>query len=154
MNIAPPEIVETPAADTAFIHVVIPRAQMGEVFGPAVQELLGVLQAQGVAPAGAVFAHHLAMSEENFDMEIGVPVSKPVTASGRVVPGSRPALKVARTTMNGNYENLPAAWGQFQEWVDAQGVSQAPDIWETYAVGPETSENPDDWRTTMERPLT
>ena len=154
MTIDPPEIVETPAAEIAFIHVVIPRSQMSEAFGPAIDEVLAALAAQGVTPAGPLFAHHVAMSDEYFDMEVGFPVSKPFTASGRVVPGNRPALKVARTTMSGNYEHLPSAWGEFQEWVDAQGVSQAADIWETYVVGPETSENPDDWRTTMERPLT
>lgn len=45
-----------------------------KVFGPAVGELMAVLAAQGVKPDGAVFAHHLKMSADTFDFELGVKV--------------------------------------------------------------------------------
>src|SRR5690606_11023958 len=81
-----PHITHLEPASTAVIRLTIPRAKMPEVMGPAIQEIMAAVAAQGAAPAGAVFAHHFAMSPETFDFEVGVPVSKPVTASGRVQP--------------------------------------------------------------------
>ena len=51
----------------------------------------------GERPVGAVFAHHLKMSPDTFDFELGVRVSAPAKAAGRVKPGQLPAVKVART---------------------------------------------------------
>ena len=84
---------------------------MMKVFGPAVGELMAALAAQGVEPIGAVFAHHLTMSPGIFDFELGVTVTAPVTAAGRVKPGQLPAAKVARTIYSGPYEGLPSALG-------------------------------------------
>ncbi len=86
---------------------------MMKAFGPAVGELMAALAAQGVEPVGAVFAHHLKMSPDIFDFELGVKVSSPVKAAGRVKPGQLPAVKVARTVYSGPYEGLPSAWDEF-----------------------------------------
>ena len=88
-----PQIIQTTAQTAAVIHLTAPRREMMAVFGPAVGELMGVLAAQGVEPVGAVFAHHIKMSPEIFDFELGVKVSAPVKATGRVKPGELPASK-------------------------------------------------------------
>jgi effector-binding domain-containing protein len=93
------------------------------------------------------------MDPEVFDFEIGVPVKTPVSASGRVKPGKLPAVKVARTVYRGPYDGLGAAWGEFIEWIKAQGHEQCPDLWEVYAAGPESSPDPSNWRTELNRPL-
>jgi effector-binding domain-containing protein len=151
--IAPPEVLHTEAAPTAVIRLDIPRSAMREAFGPAVVELMAALAAQGAAPAGPVFAHHLAMSAERFDFELGVKVSAPPAAAGRMAPGEYPAAKVARTIYSGPYEGLPAAWGEFGAWIRAQGLQPAADLWEFYAVGPQTTADPAAWRTELIRPL-
>ena len=63
-------------------------------------------------------------------------------------------MKVAQTVYHGDYEGLPAAWSEFDAWIKAQGHSPAPDLWECYAVGPESSPDPATWRTELSRPLT
>ena len=73
------------------------------------------LAAQGVEPVGAVFAHHLKMTPDTFDFELGVKVAAPVKATGRVKPGELPAVKVARTVYSGPYEGLPSAWVEFDQ---------------------------------------
>lgn len=148
-----PQIAELEPAATAFIRLEIPRERMPEVFGPAVEELVAAITAQGQAIAGPLFAHHLAMRPGLFDFEAGFPVARPITASGRVQPGERPAVKVARTVYQGPYEGLPDAWGQFQAWVEQSGLDWAPDIWECYLVGPESESDPSRWRTELNRPL-
>lgn len=91
---------------------------MSKVFGPTMEELLGTLEDQGVAPDGPVFAHHLSMGRDTFD-----------------------------------YEGLPGAWGEFDEWIAEQGHTKAPDLWESYIEGPHTMSDPSAWRTQLKRRL-
>ena len=148
-----PQIAELAATPTAFIHVTVAREQMPEVFGPAVQELVGTLTQQGVAINGPLFAHHLAMNPQTFDFEVGFPVANAVVPAGRVAAGKRPAVRVARTVYQGPYDGLPDAWGQFHDWVENSGLDWASDIWECYLVGPESESDPANWRTELNRPL-
>ena len=148
-----PDVVTTPARHTAVIHYVIPRAEMMQVWGPGMQELFGTLQAQGAAPAGAVFAHHFKITDTTFDFEMGVPVATPIAAAGRVRPGRWPAQRAARTVMHGDYAGLPGAWGEFTAWLQAAGHRGASDLWESYVVGPADTPEAGAWRTELVRPL-
>ncbi len=152
--ISTPQITQTDRQEAAVIHITIPRSEMQAVFAPAVRELMAALAAQSVEPIGAVFAHHLQMSAETFDFELGVKVASPIKAAGRVKPGSLPAAKVARTVYSGPYEGLYGAWGEFNSWMKANGHEQAAGLWEVYTVGPQSSPDPADWRTELNRPLT
>jgi effector-binding domain-containing protein len=152
--LATPQIIKTDVQQAAIIHLTIPRSEMMKVFGPAVGELMTALAAQGVEPVGAVFAHHLKMSPDNFDFELGVKVAAPVKPAGRVKPGQLPASKVARTVYSGPYEGLPAAWGEFNKWMKANGHEQAGNLWEVYSVGPQSSPDSANWRTELNRPIT
>ena len=148
-----PQIVRTTAQTAAVIHLTVPRGDMMKVFGPAAGELMAALGAQGIKPEGAIFAHHLKMSADNFDFELGVRVATPIKAAGRVKPGELPAANVARTVYSGPYEGLPAAWGEFSKWIKANGHDPADDLWELYSVGPQSTSDPAGWRTELNRPL-
>ncbi len=152
--IDPPQIVQTTDKLTALIHFTIPREEMMHVFGPGVGELMSTLAAQGIAPVGSIFTHYLKITPATFDFELCVQVGVPVAASGRVKPGLWPAMKVARTVYTGPYEGLPDAWGAFMRWIEAEGHSPAPDLWECYIVGHNSSPDPATWRTELNRPLT
>lgn len=149
-----PQIAQTAAQATAVIRLTIPRAEIRNVMGPGYRELMAAVAAQGVAPTGPWFSHHLRMQPDIFDFEIGVPVAAPVAAAGRVQPGLLPAGTVARTVYRGPYEGLADAWGEFIAWIDAEGHTPAPDLWEIYVAGPESSADPAEWRTELNRPLT
>src|SRR5258708_16125754 len=124
-----------------------------KTLGPAVGELMSALAAQGVEPVGAVFAHHLKMSPDNFDFELGVKVAAPVKPAGRVKPSQLPAAKVARTVYSGPYDGLPAAWGEFNKWMKANGHEQAENLWEVYSVRPHSHPHPTNCRPALTRPL-
>jgi effector-binding domain-containing protein len=148
-----PQVTRTAAQDTAIIRLTIPRAEIRNVMGPGLSELMAALAAQGIAPAGPWFSHHLQMDPEVFDFEISVPVSKPIVAAGRVKPSRLPAVKVARTVYHGGYEGLGSAWGEFNAWLEAHGHKPAADLWECYLAGPESGPDPSQWRTELNRPL-
>lgn len=149
-----PQIVTTEVEQAAVIRLTIPRNEMMKAFGPAVGELMAALAAQGLKPVGAVFAHHLKMSPDIFDFELGVKVAGPVKAVGRVKSGQLPAVKVARTVYRGPYEGLPSAWGEFNSWIKANGHQQAEDLWELYAIGPQSTPDSANFQTELNRPLT
>jgi effector-binding domain-containing protein len=148
-----PQIVHTAASPIAVLHLTIPRSEIQKVMGPGIQELMATIAAQGITPTGPWFTHHLRMQPDTFDFEIGVPVSAPIVAAGRVRPSERPALRVARAVYRGPYEGLGNAWGEVMTWIAAQGLEHAADLWETYAAGPESGSDPAAWQTVLERPL-
>ena len=148
-----PVITETPAQLTAVIHITVPKEQIREVMGPGISEVFQTVAAQGIAPAGPWFTHHLQMLPDTFDFEVGVPVVSPVTPAGRVRPGNRPAMKVARAVHCGDYEQLGASWERFDAWMREQGLATSQDMWESYAVGPESTPDPEQWRTEFAKPL-
>jgi effector-binding domain-containing protein len=148
-----PQIVQTMAVATAIIRLTVPREQIRTVMGPGLRELMAALRAQGIAPAGPWFNHHLRMDPATFDFEICVPVTRPVAPAGRVTPGLLPAATVARTVYHGPYEGLGAAWAEFDTWIAAQGRRPAPDLWEVYLTDPQANPDPATWRTEFNRPL-
>ncbi|MBV8266334.1 MAG: GyrI-like domain-containing protein [Planctomycetaceae bacterium] len=150
-----PQVKETADRLTAFIPLVVPRAEIQEVMGPAIREVYAVIAAQGIAPAGPWFTHHRRKPTDTFDFDVCVPVATPVTAAGRVTAGMLPAARVARTVYHGPYEGLAAAWGEFCDWIEANGHTPRADLWECYLVGPgpESSPDPATWRTELVRPL-
>ncbi|MFC3108071.1 GyrI-like domain-containing protein [Undibacterium arcticum] len=148
-----PQIVKTEVQLAAVIRVTIPRTEIRNVMGPAIAEVMAAVAAQGIAPAGPVFSHHLRMDPDTFDFEVGVPVIAPVSAIGRVHASQLPAVTVARTVYHGSYEGLGPAWGEFIEWLTAEGHQAAPDLWECYVAGPESNPDPATWRTELNRPL-
>jgi effector-binding domain-containing protein len=148
-----PEIIQTDTLQAAIIHLTIPRSEMQKVMGPAIGELKAAVAAQGITPTGPIFAHHLKMDTQSFDFELGLPVSAPVSATGRVKPGSLGGAKVVRAVYHGSYEKLYAAWAEVGAWMSAEGLTGAPDLWESYVTGPESSPDPSTWRTELNRPL-
>ena len=149
-----PQIVETQAQPTAVIRLTIPRAEIQKVMGPAIGEVIAAAAAQGVGLAGPVFSHHFKMDPAMFYFEVGVPVSGPIKPTGRVVASQLPAGRaVARTIYRGPYDGLGAAWGEFCQWISAQGHKTADNLWERYLAGPESSPDPAKWETELNRPL-
>src|SRR5450755_4416611 len=144
-----PKIVTTVDQPYAALHLTVAREQMQQVMGPAVQEVHAAVATQGLAPAGAWFTHHLRRPNATFDFEVCVPVATRIEDAGRVTGKTWPAMTVAKTELQGNYDRLAAAWGEFAAWTEREGHSMAPDLWEVYRIGPESSDNPDDWRTEL-----
>lgn len=151
--IDPPQLADNAAQLTAVIRLTIPRSEIRKVMGPGIHELLAMVTAQGVAITGRVFSRHFRMDPETFDFEIGVPVAATILPSGRVTPSELPAARVIRTIYHGAYEGLGAAWGDFDSWIGASKYQPGPDLWECYLEGPETSPDPSQWRTELNRPL-
>jgi effector-binding domain-containing protein len=146
-----PELIDVTPQTTAVIRLRIRREECRQHWEPAIKELFSVLGSQGIAPAGPVFDHHFSMPEDHFDFEIGVPTSKPVRPSGRVIASERPAFRAVKAVLEGDYEQFPEAWPEFMKWIDDQGIDTAADFWQIFAKGPESDPDPASWRTELIR---
>lgn len=149
-----PQILTTRAEPAAVIRLTIPREQIQQLMGPAIHEVIAAVAAQGIGPAGPVFSRHFCVDPAIFDFEVGVPVSGPVQPSGRVHASELPAAKVIRTVYQGPYENLGPAWGEFTAQIERmEEIKAASGFWERYVYGPESSPDPAQWRTELNRVL-
>ena len=148
-----PQVVQSTAQITAFIHLTVTLEEMQRQFAPSIGELISTVTSQGISPVGPIIAHHLRGPTDKFEFRLSIPVSAPVTASGRVQAGELPARRVARTIHHGPYEGLRESWGEFMEWIEANGHRPAPDLWESYVVHPDCESDPANWRTELNRPL-
>lgn len=148
-----PRILHTETRLAAILPLTVSLDQIRNVMGPGLTELNETLATQAIASAGPWYTHHFKPPAETFDFEIGIPVTQPVAAAGRVRPGTWPAMRMVRTVYRGPYEGLPAAWTAFQQWIKESGLRTAAELWEQYVVGPESSPNPTDWRTELSQPL-
>jgi effector-binding domain-containing protein len=148
-----PKIIRTTAQKTAVIPITVPKNEIITVMGPGLQELAAALSSQGVKPTGPWFSHHVRLDENIFEFEISMPVAETIKPAGRVKASELPAATVARTIYRGPYEGLGSAWSEFRAWMSANGKSVAPNIWEVYLSGPESSKNPGDWYTELNQPI-
>lgn len=141
---------------TSVIRLTIPRAEITTVMGPAIQEVLAAVAAQGASGVernGPVFSYHYRMTPEVFDFEVGLPIKGDFKPTGRVQQSSLRATKVARADYFGPYEGLGAAWGEFMAWIEKEGLQPGEDLWEFYAVDPASGLPPAEWRTEFYRPV-
>ena len=148
-----PHIIQSPAQLTACISLVVPTSEIRNVMGPAIEELIATITAQGITPAGPLFSYHRRRPSEVFDFEISFPVNAPITPTGRVTNSQLPARRVARTVYHGSYEGLATGWGALMDWIEASGHQEADDLWEVYLAGPNSTDNPAQYRTELNRPL-
>jgi effector-binding domain-containing protein len=148
-----PRLAQTRDQLTAVVRFTITQGDDQAAVSAGYKEVMGAITAQGISPAGPWFTHHLKMDMESHELEVGVPVLDPVSRMGRVVPGRWPASTVARAVLVGSYESLWPAWVELNAWIARQGHTPGPDLWECYVRGPESTPDPDSWRTELNRPL-
>ena len=148
-----PQVVQTETLIMARLYAKVPTVQIQTEMGKLVQEVITEVGKQGIAITGPWFTHHFRRPDDFFDFEVCMPVATPIQPAGRVQPGEWPSMKVVRAIYRGNYSGLPAAWGEFMQWTDNEGLKLSPEIWERYLVNPSTESDPAKWVTEMNRPL-
>ncbi len=147
--ITPPEVITTKEVITAAIPLLIPGRDMPKYMDPAIQEIISVMAAQGLQPAGPMFSYHHRRPSDTFDFEIGFPVSNAIKPEGRVINSKLPAVKVVRSVYQGPYEGLAQAWPALQKWVREKGHGESGNFWESYLNNPDEVKDPSEYRTEL-----
>ena len=107
--------------------------------------LFGWLASQGITLAGPPLIRYLVIDMAGeLQIELGVPVTAPVTASGRVRPGVLPEGRYAVLRHTGPYDGLVASNAALLQWAREKGIEF--DAWDTPQVSA--------WRSRAEHYLT
>ncbi len=107
---------------------------LGASFG-AIAQHLGSLEEN---PAGAPFVAYYNMDMQNLDIEIGFPVSHPLTGQGNVQPSQIFGGKVATCLYVGPYSDVGPAYDALTQFVKAQGCEATGVAYEFYLNDPQT----------------
>ena len=131
------ELVERHQEDTAVVCGRVPH----DGVGPFIQAAFGeVMAAIGDVPiVGPPFCR-IDMDGDDFLLEAGFPVERPIPASGRVEPSTLPGGPAATVVHVGPYDTVPPAYAAIGEWLAHHGFRSAGAPWEAYLDGPEVAE--------------
>lgn len=149
------ELVDLPSIKAAALHLTIPRSDVSEEMGPAVNAVLGAITSSGLSPIGPMFAYHLSVSDTHFDFEVGFPISGDLAPIGKVRTIELPAVSAFKTTHIGPYMGLYEAWTAFGAEYKARYPQQTrkQQFREIYRVGPETTLDETKWETDLFIPI-
>lgn len=126
--------------------------KMGENFG-AIMMFMGK---SNIKQSGMPLTVYNDMSSANVIMSNGIPVKErvEVPADSDVSIGYIPNIKVLKTTLKGNYTNLPKAWEATMKHIKENGLEQAEHKpFEIYTTDPGNVPNPKNWVTEIYIPI-
>ena len=96
------------------------------------------------------------MKNGTFIMSNGIPVKEKIVITGDtyILCDYIPKLSALKTTLKGNYNNLPEAWEKTMKFIAENDIEQS-DIkpFEIYTTDPVNVSNPADWITEIYVPI-
>jgi effector-binding domain-containing protein len=133
------EQVELAPQHSAVVRGEVRHDGVAEFLGGAFGEVMGVLAAQVVQPAGPPFGRYVPTSD-GFEVEAGFPTGAPVQPTGRVVASSLPGGPAAQVLHRGPYAEVAAAYQAAEAWLAGRGWDASATPWESYLDDPEVAE--------------
>jgi DNA-binding transcriptional MerR regulator len=126
-------------------------AAVGEAFGV----LYGHLARSGARPVGPPLAlyHGAEFDPDDLDVELCLPVDRPLSGAAGLDGRALPAATVASTLHAGRYEDLSRAHAALQAFAAERGHEIAGPSREIYLVGPGEVTDPADFRTEVQLPV-
>ena len=122
-----------------------------------VPEVLDWIAKKGVKAVGAPFYRYWCIGgqDEEFTLEVGVPIEHMVTGDDRVVASSIPGGSYATAIHRGHPDMLAGSLDELEKWARAEGLEfdkrweEEEEIWngrfEFYLTDPETEPDPAKW---------
>ncbi len=145
------EIKDQPERPTLCIRTHAAVQDLPQLFGQAYGALMQYMSEMGVQPAGEPFAAYYNMDMQNLDIEIGFPVTTPVSDRGEIKCSALPAGKFASTVHIGPYDTVGPAYEALTQYVKESGYEPTGVAYEFYFSGPDTP--PEEIRTGIVYPL-
>lgn len=134
----------------------VTMARLGAAIGPGIDEVRQWLDAHGLAPSGAPLVRYFSIDMDRpFDIDIGLQVATPVHGDTQVQSLQLPAGRYAVARYTGTYTGIGTATGEFERWVDEQGLhcKMAGERWasrvEIYETNPDEVPDPAQWVTEL-----
>ncbi|TYA97874.1 SRPBCC family protein, partial [Seonamhaeicola marinus] len=131
---------------------------ISQVMGKQYGEIMSYMAKNNIVSNGMPFTIYNEMNTENGNiiMSNAIPILNKVKVEkdSEVLCGFIPKIKVLKTTLKGNYTNLPKAWEATMKHIAESGLVQADmPPFEIYTNDPGDFPNPADWVTEIYIPL-
>lgn len=132
-----------------------PMNQMRTLFDQGVAAMFPALAQRSIQPIGPAFSLHYRVPTDTTDLEVGFPLSAPMTEeidAGKdfvVEPSVLPGGRIASISHVGPYAGLGPAWGAFMNRLAADGHQIGLPFWEVYFTEPSPDIDPATIRTDL-----
>ncbi|WP_396600413.1 GyrI-like domain-containing protein [Algibacter sp. R77976] len=131
---------------------------ISQIMGKQYGEIMSYMAQNNIVANGMPFTIYNEMNNENGSviMSNAIPVRDRVNVdrASEVLCGYIPKTKVIKTTLKGNYTNLPEAWKSTMEYVTKNNLEQSNlKPFEIYTNDPGDFPNPADWITEIYIPI-
>jgi effector-binding domain-containing protein len=154
-----PVIVSRPEQPYAGIMASVPMQGLNQV-ADRIPEVFRWLADRGVEPAGApFFKYNVIDMARELEVEVGVPVARPVAGDGEIIGGVLPAGRYATVAHVGHPQQLIGATGALLDWAAQQGLewdmmaTDAGEKWacrvEFYVTDPKEEPDMNKWTTEL-----
>ncbi|MEZ5963416.1 MAG: GyrI-like domain-containing protein [Planctomycetota bacterium] len=147
------EVVQRQAQAVASIRLECTSDEISKTMAVALPEVMAQVTASGGRIAGPPFARYHTFAADKVDMEVGVPVAKPITEKGRVKNSELPGGKVATAWHIGPYDKLGGAHEALAKFARERGLRGSGGPWEIYWTDPGMVPDPQKWRTQLFLPV-
>lgn len=146
------ERVEVTAQPVVSLRTHAAVQDLSQVLGESYGKLAGYLNEIGEAPAGAPFVAYYNMDMANLDLEIGLPVARPVVGRDDIQATEIPGGPLARCLYVGPYDGIASAYDALGQWMQEQGYEPAGVSYEHYLNDPAETP-PAELQTRIDLPL-
>ena len=150
-----PEIRDLLPHPTAAVRLRAPTSKLSELFDLHLPNIADRLGDMGVDPAGPPYARYHSYGPEEVDVEIGIPVDRPLpnvralaeAEEGEMAAGELPGGPAAIIVHLGSYDGLAQTYDLLHDWIHEQGRDEGPAPWESYVDDPTEVEDVSQLRT-------
>ncbi len=126
-------------------------ARAAETFA-ALFRHVGASRARPAGPPLSLY-HGGEFDESDVDVELCVPVDRPLCGAGQIAGRELPVTTVASTLYAGPYDAIGAAYAAVQGFIAERGQETAGPAREIYLVGPGQVSDPASYRTEVQWPV-
>lgn len=147
------QVIERAAQPVASIRMKIKASEISAQLGVILPEVATQLTALGAKMAGPPFSRYHSWTGDEVDIEAGIPVQKPIEATGRVKNSELPAGKLVTCWHIGPYEKLTVAHNGLMTHLAEAKLKQRGGPWEVYWTDPGMVPDPSKWKTQLFQPI-
>jgi len=147
------EVKEAPAQTILFVRATCKATEIGPTLGRLYGQIGAYLKTEDQKMAGPPLCRYIAMREDAWDLEGGIPVAAPLPGSEEVQCGTLGGCKVVFALHAGPYDRLSQTYDAMRAWMESNGLEAAGAPWDSYITDPGELPDPEDWRTEIFWPV-
>lgn len=141
------------AQHVASVRTTCKPAEVSRTLASILPEVMRYIGEAGATVAGPPFTRYHAVGADTLELEVGIPVTAPIVARGRILASALPAGRAVTGSHIGEYHRLGETHAALAKWLSGAGEAADGGPWEVYWTDPGVEPDPRKWRTEVVQPL-